>query len=47
MFDVVEAKCTEVELDGGIVNRSGERGTKVAKSKRGGREGLERCMPAW
>ena len=41
VFDVVEAKCTEVELDGGIANRSGERGTEIAESERGGWEGLE------
>ena len=41
VFNIVEAKCTEVELDGGRANRSGERGTEVAESERGGREELE------
>ena len=41
VFDVVEAECTEVELDGGIVNKIEKRGTEVVESERGGREGLE------
>ena len=41
VFNVKQAESGEVQFDGGVLERGGEVGAEIAKSKGGGREGLE------
>ena len=41
VFNVKQAESGEVQFDGGVLDRGGEVGTEIAKSKGGGGERLE------